>query len=77
MLSNSVFLVSLLILTLTPFSLCLIADDTGESMIIRDCALDSGSLTIDTEIVRSKANKDILVNYLKQNRINKIRVLLC
>ncbi|XP_022236128.1 uncharacterized protein LOC106476612 [Limulus polyphemus] len=26
--------------------------DTGESMIVRGCALDSGTLTIDTEIVR-------------------------
>ncbi|XP_022249402.1 uncharacterized protein LOC106465764 [Limulus polyphemus] len=26
--------------------------DTGETMIVRGCALDSGSLTIDTEIVR-------------------------
>ncbi|CAG2178181.1 unnamed protein product, partial [Oppiella nova] len=30
----------------------LLANDSGESMVIRDCALDSGSLTIDTEIVR-------------------------
>ncbi|XP_054167189.1 uncharacterized protein LOC128964587 [Oppia nitens] len=27
-------------------------EDNGETMIVRDCALDSGSLTIDTEIVR-------------------------
>lgn len=27
-------------------------EDTGETMIVRGCALDSGTLTIDTEIVR-------------------------
>merc|ERR1712087_365520 len=27
-------------------------DDTGESMMIRGCALDSGTLTTDTEIIR-------------------------
>ncbi|XP_076359049.1 uncharacterized protein LOC143251656 isoform X1 [Tachypleus tridentatus] len=27
-------------------------EDTGNSMIVRGCALDSGTLTIDTEIVR-------------------------
>lgn len=27
-------------------------EDTGESMVVRGCALDSGTLTIDTEIVR-------------------------
>ena len=31
-------------------------EDTGETMVIRDCALDSGSLTTDTELVRSKSN---------------------
>ncbi|GIZ03656.1 uncharacterized protein CEXT_481591 [Caerostris extrusa] len=29
-----------------------IYEDTGETMIVRGCALDSGTLTIDTEIVR-------------------------
>ena len=28
------------------------ADDTGESIVVRSCALDSGSLTTDTEIIR-------------------------
>ena len=27
-------------------------EDTGEKMVVRGCALDSGTLTIDTEIVR-------------------------
>nr|XP_046918305.1 uncharacterized protein LOC124498577 [Dermatophagoides farinae]XP_046918306.1 uncharacterized protein LOC124498577 [Dermatophagoides farinae] len=27
-------------------------EDNGETMIVRDCALDSGSLTTDTELVR-------------------------
>merc|ERR1719300_77903 len=27
-------------------------DDTGESMMIRGCAVDSGTLTTDTEIIR-------------------------
>ena len=26
--------------------------DTGETMVIRSCSLDSGSLTLDTELVR-------------------------
>ena len=30
------------------------SEDNGETMIVRDCALDSGSLTTDTELVRSK-----------------------
>lgn len=28
------------------------ADDTGESITVRGCALDSGTLTTDTEIIR-------------------------
>lgn len=28
----------------------------GEKMTVRDCALDSGSLTTDTELVRSKSS---------------------
>ncbi|XP_075585884.1 uncharacterized protein LOC124498577 isoform X1 [Dermatophagoides farinae] len=28
------------------------SEDNGETMIVRDCALDSGSLTTDTELVR-------------------------
>jgi hypothetical protein len=31
-------------------SLC--KDDTGETMMVRGCALDSGTLTTDTEIIR-------------------------
>ncbi|GFT93169.1 uncharacterized protein NPIL_541041 [Nephila pilipes] len=27
-------------------------DDTGETLVVRGCALDSGTLTIDTELVR-------------------------
>jgi hypothetical protein len=27
-------------------------DDTGETMMVRGCALDSGTLTTDTEIIR-------------------------
>ena len=30
----------------------LLSDDTGESMMIRGCAVDSGTLTTDTEIIR-------------------------
>lgn len=30
----------------------LFTDDNGESIFIRDCALDSGTLTTDTELVR-------------------------
>lgn len=30
----------------------MILDDTGESITVRGCALDSGTLTTDTEIVR-------------------------
>jgi hypothetical protein len=32
--------------------LCLIAEKTGIPMVVRDCALDSGTLTTDTELVR-------------------------
>lgn len=30
----------------------MLIEDTGESIVIRTCALDSGTLTTDTEIVR-------------------------
>ena len=30
----------------------LLPDDTGETMMIRGCAVDSGTLTTDTEIIR-------------------------
>lgn len=29
-----------------------VIDDTGETVVIRGCALDSGTLTTDTEIIR-------------------------
>lgn len=30
----------------------LFTDDTGESITVRGCALDSGTLTTDTELIR-------------------------
>ncbi|KAM7304809.1 hypothetical protein ISCGN_014709 [Ixodes scapularis] len=37
---------------LTTFGVAAILEETGETMVIRSCALDSGTLTVDTEIVR-------------------------
>lgn len=34
------------------YQLSLIADDNGDTITVRGCALDSGTLTTDTEIVR-------------------------
>jgi len=31
---------------------CVDLDDTGETVVVRGCALDSGTLTTDTEIIR-------------------------
>ncbi|KAL3173195.1 hypothetical protein MRX96_012324 [Rhipicephalus microplus] len=35
-----------------PFFPLILAEETGQTMVVRSCALDSGTLTVDTEIVR-------------------------
>lgn len=40
------------LLNLHPSDFHLSADETGETITVRGCALDSGTLTTDTEIIR-------------------------
>ena len=40
------------LLKIDPFVTLCILDDNGETIVVRGCALDSGTLTTDTEIIR-------------------------
>lgn len=52
-LSKPIFLMTLYIHIINNLhGVFFLSEDTGEKMVVRGCALDSGTLTIDTEIVR-------------------------